>query len=166
MRKSVHHGGKARAEAVSRILRTRFSLWRAGRFAELWERMCQDHAHRTKVQQKREDDELQREARRVAQLVDQGLLSRAASQLCSRGIAPNSPTTVQKVEALFPEGSLPLETGGYEAPAFELQPADVKKAILRSPRGWLQAVWYFVPNTLRRCCKTAMLGARHKLWRL
>ena len=83
---SVRHGGKARIEAVNRTLRARFTLWRAGRFAELWERVTTDHAHRTMTQQKHDEDQLLREARRVASLVDQGMLSRAASQLCSRGI--------------------------------------------------------------------------------
>ena len=40
---------------------------------------------------------------------------------------PRVTATVQKVEALFPVGQLPLENALYEAPAFELQPTDVKK---------------------------------------
>ena len=94
---SVRHGGKARTEAVNRTMRARFVLWRAGRFAELWERVTNDHAKRTTAQRKQDDDQLLREARRVARLVDQGLLSRAASQLCSRGVAPDSPEVLQKV---------------------------------------------------------------------
>ena len=113
----------------------RFTLWRAGRFADLWQRVQKDHSQRTPAQQKQDDDQLQREAQRVASLVDQGLLSRAASQLSSRGVAPDNSTTVQKVQALFPTGQLPLESAIHEAPAFELQPADVKKAVLKSPKG-------------------------------
>ena len=87
----------------------------AGRFAELWEPVTTDHARRTMTQQKHDDDQLLREARRVASLVDQGMLSRAASQLCSRGIAQDTP------EALFPDGALPLHCAGMETPAFELR---------------------------------------------
>ena len=65
----------------------------------------------------------------------QGLLSRAASQLCSRGIAPFNPETMQKVQQLFPAGELPLDAAVFETPAFEFQPAEVKKAILSSPKG-------------------------------
>ena len=41
----------------------------------------------------------------------------------------------QKIEALFPPGVLPLGCGGLEAPAFEFQPAALKKLILSSPTG-------------------------------
>ena len=41
---SVRNEGKARMEAVSRTLRWRFTLWRAGQFAELWERVQKDQA--------------------------------------------------------------------------------------------------------------------------
>ena len=132
---SVRHGGKARMEAVNRTLRARFTLWRAGRYMDLWERVTSDHAKRTAAEQKHEDDQLLREARRVANLVDQGMLSRAASQLCSRGVAPDSPELLQKIGALFPEGTLPLHTTGMEAPAFEFQPELVKKLVLSSPKG-------------------------------
>ena len=71
----------------------------------------------------------------MANRVDQGLLSRAASQLSSRGLAPCNSATVQKVEALFPIGQLPLKNALYEPPAFELQPTDVKKAVIKSPKG-------------------------------
>ena len=131
----VRHGGRARIEAINRVFRARFTLWRAGRYQELRERLKQEHAKRTPAQQKRDEDQLQREARRVANPVDQGLLSRAAAQLCSRGIAPFGEETLLKVEKLFPAGELPLNVGGYEAPAFEFQPAAVKKAILNTPKG-------------------------------
>ena len=45
-----------------------FTLWRAGRFGEQWERVKQDHGKRSAGQQKRDDHQLQREARRVAKL--------------------------------------------------------------------------------------------------
>ena len=143
---SVRHGGKARMEAVNRTMRARFTLWRAGRFVELWERVTSDHAKRTTSQRKRDDDQLLREAKRVADLVDQGMLSRAASQLCSRGVAPDSPEILEKIEALFPEGALPLSFAGMEAPAFEFQPATVKQLVLSSPKGLAAGCSGCAPN--------------------
>ena len=84
-------------EATNRNIRARVALWNAGRVSELWERVRKDHAKRTPAQRKVDDDQLQREARRVANLVDQGHLSRAAAQLCSRGVAANSVETLEKI---------------------------------------------------------------------
>ena len=64
-------------EAVNRTLRARMTLWRAGRIPKLWKRVTQDHAKRSLAQRKEDEDQLQREARVVASLVDQGLPSRA-----------------------------------------------------------------------------------------
>ena len=61
-----------------------FTLWRAGRFGEQWERVKQDHGKRSAGQQKRDDHQLQREARRVAKLVDQCLLSRGLPTVLPR----------------------------------------------------------------------------------
>ena len=98
----VRHGGKQRAEAVSRTVRARITMWRAGKIPEIWERLQRDHKQRTPAQQRDEEKQLQREAQRVARMVDQGLLSRAASQLGSRGLAPRSPETKAAVEKTFP----------------------------------------------------------------
>ena len=122
-------------EAVNRTMRARFTLWRAGRFTELWERVSRDHANRSPSERKQDEEQLLREARRVASLVDQGLLSRAAAQLCSRRVAPQGEQTLLKVENLFPAGSLPLKTTGFEAPAFEIDSVTVKKAVLSSHKG-------------------------------
>ena len=71
----------------------------------------------------------------MANLIDQGLLSRAAAQLCSRGVAQNSTETLAKLETLFPKGQLPLARSFDEAPAFEIQPEAVKKTIMSWPKG-------------------------------
>ena len=70
----------------------------------------------------------------TAQAGDQGLLSRAASQLCSRGIAPENADTFKKIEARFPEGALPLNVSGLAAPTIEVAATTVKKIILSSPK--------------------------------
>ena len=77
------------------------------------------------------------------------LLSRAASQLCSRG----EQTLLKEVEALFPAGELPLTTTGVEAPAFEIDSAAVKKAL---PRGLPPDVRDYALSTLSHCCWIAI----------
>ena len=80
--------GKARMEVVNRTFRSRFTLWRAGRFGELWERVKHDNARRSKTQEKRDNDQLQREAQRVARGYSLALL---------RNYAPAaSPPSTQK----------------------------------------------------------------------
>ena len=132
---SVRHGGKARLEAINRTLRNRIRLWRAGCFGELWDRLLKDHTTRTPAQKRVEDDQLLKEAKRVARLVEQGLHLRAASQLCSRGLAPQPPETVEKIERLFSHGSLPLKATGADAPTFEVEAPAVKKLIMATPKG-------------------------------
>ena len=132
---SVRRGGKARMEAVARTLRSRLLLWKTGQFNELWQRLNDDHRKRTSNEQRQEDKENEREAKRVANLVDQGLLSRAASQLCSRGLAPFTPATFAKVVQLFPPGPLPLKVDVPTAPSFEIQPKAMGKLIMKCPKG-------------------------------
>ena len=67
---SVRRGGKARMEAVARTLRSRLLLWKTGQFNELWQRLNDDHRKRTSNEQRQEDKENEREAKRVANLVD------------------------------------------------------------------------------------------------
>ena len=59
----VRHGGKQRAEAVSRTVRARITMWRAGKILEIWERLG------THAKQRDEEKQLQREAQRVARMV-------------------------------------------------------------------------------------------------
>ena len=132
---AVRHGGKSRQEAVNRTLRARVRLWRAGRFGELWQRLLSDHSKRTSRQRQTDDNNLQKEARRVARLVDEGQLSRAAAQLCSRGLAPDNAETREKIRQLFPPGQLPHPNHAGDAPSLEFQAAAVKKVILQTPNG-------------------------------
>ena len=118
-------------EAQIRTLRTRITLCKTGRIGELWDRLCEDHKRRSTSQIRTDEDRVMREAERVARLVDQGLLSRAASQLCSRGLAPNSPETKAKVKALFPRGGFPLKAN----PSFEIHPEADRKLFLQFPKG-------------------------------
>ena len=114
---AVRHGGKSRQEAVNRTMRARVRLWRAGRLGELWQRLLSDHSKRTTKQRQKDDNDLQKEASRVARLVDEGQLSRAAAQLCSRGLAPDNSETRDKVQQLFPPGQLPLHNLAGDAPS-------------------------------------------------
>ena len=132
---SVRHGGKARAKAVSRILRNRFRLWQSGAIHDLWKRLHDDHKSRSPANKKYDEQQLEREARRVAQLVDEGMLSRAAAQLCSRGLAPNNTETARKLSELFPQETYSLDEPPPHAPSFSIQPELVRKLILRTPKG-------------------------------
>ena len=71
----------------------------------------------------------------MSRMVDQGLLSRAASQLGSRGLAPCTAETKATLEKLFPSGQLPLRPGNAPAPSIDVQAAAVKKIILHAPKG-------------------------------
>ena len=71
---------------------------------------------------------------KVARLVDEGLLSKAAARLCSRGIEEASPDLLQKVRNLFPAGSPPLCPPVVTAPA-QVTTEDVRKLILTAPSG-------------------------------
>ena len=85
---TVRHGEKARMEAVIRTFGSHFTLWQAGRFGELWERVKHDNARRSTTQEKRDNDQLQREAQRVARGYSLALL---------RNYAPAaSPPSTQK----------------------------------------------------------------------
>ena len=79
---AVRHGGKSRQEAVNRTMRARVRLWRAGRFGELWQRLLSDHSKRTTKQRQKDDNDLQKEASRVARLVKEGQL--LFSRPCAR----------------------------------------------------------------------------------
>ena len=117
---SVRHGGRARLEAVNRTLRNRFHLWRTGAVAELWKRLHEDHKKRSPAAKKHDEDQLQREAKRVARLVDQGLLSRAATQLSSRGLAPHNTDTILKLGSLFPHTTNNLGDPRPDSPSFSI----------------------------------------------
>ena len=133
-------------KAQIRALRARITLWKAGQITELWQRLLDDHKQRNLSQIRSDEKRLKNEAERVARLVDEGLPSRAASQLCSRGLAPKTPETLNKLKQLFPRGVFPLKGNVVDSPSFEVQPEAVRKLILGSPKG-PQAVLAYVPNT-------------------
>ena len=122
-------------EAVNRTLRHRLAFWKAGHFQRLWQRLCDDHRTRSTQAKKQEQKQVEREARRVAKLVDDGLLSRAAAQLCSRGIAPHNANTAVKVGTLFPSIRANLGDDLPEAPSFSVAPDSVRKLVLQTPKG-------------------------------
>ena len=132
---SVRHGGKSRAEAVCRILRQRLLLWKSGNIEELWQRLVKEHKDSNTTALRQDEKQQQREARRVAKLVDQGLLSRAAAQLSSRGIAPATTENISLVEKLFPVGKFPLRVPSTAAPSFEIDATTIKKLIMETPKG-------------------------------
>jgi len=111
-------GGKARAEAVNRLLRKRLQLWEAGQLSTLWndvkssfQRLTAGAAKRYRegglVQADVVPEQLSaqgpspsaKENRRIVQMVNNGLISRACRNLLSRGIASHS---LVKIESLFP----------------------------------------------------------------
>ena len=69
------------------------------------------------------------------------MLSRAAAQLCSRGLAPHTENTALKLERLFPPATHPLGSPPPEAPTFTIEPETVRKLILQTLK-WLAPVCF------------------------
>ena len=116
---------KSRAEAVSRTVHHRLLLWKTGNKSELWQRLLDDnksdHKNGNNSERNFDENRIHKEAQRIARLLDQGLLSRVASQLSSRGVAAVNAEIHAKISKLFPACSFPLKTPCASAPTFEIQ---------------------------------------------
>ena len=66
--------------------------------------------------------------------MDDGLLSKAAARLCSRGIAEPSDSLFQKVQRLFPTAAPPRCPPAVSAP-FQATVDEVRKLVLTAPNG-------------------------------
>ena len=122
-------GGKARVEAVSRMMRERFELWDAGKYSELWDLVTKHNTAKVKPTGKPPA------FNHIAHLVDSGLLSKAAARLSSRGIAADSPEMFAQVKALFPPAPTQKPVNRPESDAVEVTWEELEKLILRTPCG-------------------------------
>ena len=119
------------------MLRARIRGWKSGRFTELW-----DSTNRTERQSKsKRQNPAQRssglspkDAKRIAQLVDMGRHSQAASQLCSPGIAVGTHARVDKLFHMAPS-PIPATFACPDAPDVELDVKTLRKALLDTPKG-------------------------------
>ena len=132
---TMKHGGKGRTEAVSRTLRGRFLLWKTGNISELWQHLLDEHKTTRRRTPQSEEQVHHREAHRIARLVDRGQISRAASQLTSRGLASNSESTLDRLRHLFPAARDEHESAGAAAVTFIAEPDDVKAVMVATPAG-------------------------------
>ena len=89
-------------DAVSRKLWQHFSLWKAGLFGTLWERVSRDcHPRVRKL-----GEPFKLNYKKVTRLVDDSQLSRAAARLTSDGLVEPTPDLFQRVKMLFPQKDL------------------------------------------------------------
>ena len=124
-------GGKARAEAVTRTFRARLHMWTQGQFGKLWTTVAKEHPRKAA---RHLTTSLDAQLRKVARLVDDGLLSKAAARLCSRGIAEPSDSLFQKVQRHFPTAAPPRCPPAVSAP-FQATVEEVRKLVLTAPNG-------------------------------
>ena len=124
-------GGKARAEAVTRTFRARLHMWTQGQSGKLWTTVAKEHPRKAA---RHLTTSLDAQLRKVARLVDDGLLSKAAARLCSRGIAEPSDSLFQKVQRLFPTAAPPRCPPAVSAP-FQATVDEVRKLVLTAPNG-------------------------------
>ena len=108
-------GGRARMDALCRLLRIRFSLWKAGHYDTLWDRVSREHPPR----ERRLGEPARANFKKIARLVDEGQLSRAASCVCSEGPLDPYPELLRQVEDFFPP-----------VPAEVLHPAEPHRPML------------------------------------
>ena len=125
------HGGRARAEAANRAFRARLALWKTGQLQELWRQSVALHRGEHQPNRKVPSSSL----RKVAQLVSEGQLSRAARRLSSWGVAPISPATISRVDQLFPQAPRAVIPSYPDSPPAELTIEEVRKVLLRTPAG-------------------------------
>ena len=131
-------GGRSRQEAVTRLIKSRLSLFQSGRYIDLWEKVHLEHKNAdSKKRAKPGDDEEGRRMKAVARLVDAGLVSKACSRLGSRGVAEFNEATVEKVKALFPPSSEEAQSQPCGLPLAELEVErdKVKLIVLSFKRG-------------------------------
>ena len=113
------------------LLRKRFSLWTQGHYGTLFNTVKTEHAKKkTKLLSAPYEVHL----RKVARLVDEGLLSKAAARLCSRGVEEPSSDLLERVQALFPVALPPRCPPVLASPA-EVTTAEIRKLILTAPSG-------------------------------
>ena len=78
------------------------NLWKTDEYLDLWRSVVIHHDTKPQKNTRTAPPPTTTNLRKIAQLVRQGQLSRAAGRLTSWGVVEASPTTVAKVEALFP----------------------------------------------------------------
>ena len=126
----------AHGDSANRTLCHMLQLWKAGRIDKLWQRVNEHHKNVSPSAKQQEQKEIEREARRVTNLVGKGMLSRAGSQLCSRGLAPHTDDTKIQLQNLFPISHILLGDVLHDAPSFTVLLETVRKLILETPK-WL-----------------------------
>ena len=97
-------------EAEIRTLRSRITLWKAGRFSDLWKHFY-EYKLRSLAEQRQDDNKAQREGKWVTRLVNLGLLLCTASLLFSC-----TPLHSETLANLFSKGNFPFESLKQDTP--------------------------------------------------
>ena len=132
----LRRGGKSRSEAARRVLRARINAWKAGQIPSIWERLVKENRPRPPhLHPQSSSTPAPARYEHVAQLVDSGLLSKAAAQLCSRGIAEDTDDNYEKIQRLFPQSAAASIVPVPEAATTDVEEAVLRKIISQTPKG-------------------------------